>query len=113
MSEATHDQHEKVWRALIRQAWQDITEDGGLGYKGDETQNVKMGRQLEAYHWLFTERSDEAFYALRVYGDGFREKLRQKLQRQGFVLPQGAVKKLSSDIPHAEDTEKFELEEAA
>ena len=66
---------QKLWLAAIRQAI-----DDALNGTGDE--------QLEAYHWLLTERSDLAFEIQGVYCEDFREDVRHRLMESGFVLPQ-------------------------
>jgi hypothetical protein len=65
-----------LWRAVIKQAKEDL-------YTG-----VPVKRQLEAYHWLLTERSDLAFKSQAVYSEGFRDEIRLRLNRAGFALPQ-------------------------
>ncbi len=87
----------KLWRAVINRAMDDI-ENGGLPVKGYETANVKLGRQLEAYHWLFSERSDLAFEIQGVYCEEFREQIRTRLKAQGWVLPQGAVTRIRACV---------------
>lgn len=75
-----------VWRAVIKQAVEDLN-GGGLPIKGHESANMKRGRQLDAYHWLMTERSDLAFRAMGVDADSFREEIRTRLNSLGFVMP--------------------------
>ena len=79
-----------IWRAAIKQAVEDLNE-GGLPVKGHESANMKRGRQLDAYHWLMTERSDMAFRVMGVDGDWFRQELRERLQAEGWELPQEPV----------------------
>lgn len=75
-----------LWRKVIKQAVEDLN-DGGLPLKGDESANIKRGRQLDAYHWLMTERSDMAFRAMGVDGDVFRDEIRTRLKELGFEMP--------------------------
>jgi hypothetical protein len=79
-----------IWRAAIKQAVEDLN-DGGLPVKGHESANMKLGRQLDAYHWLMTDRSDLAFRAMGVDGDAFRDEIRTRLKGLGFEMPQEPV----------------------
>jgi hypothetical protein len=79
-----------IWRAVIKQAVEDL-DKGGLPVKGHESANMKVGRQLDAYHWLMTERSDIAFRAMGVDGDAFRDEIRTRLKSLGFEMPQEPV----------------------
>jgi hypothetical protein len=103
----------KLWKEVFRQAFEDVTRNGGLPVKGGESVNMKLTRQLEAYHWLFSERSDDAFESQGVWAESFREKLRRELRGMGFVLPQGPVTKISRAIPADENKRNYELDEAA
>jgi hypothetical protein len=79
-----------IWRAVINEAVQDLN-NGGLPVKGHESPNMKRGRQLDAYHWLMTDRSDMAFRAMGVDADAFREEIRTRLKSLGFEMPQEPV----------------------
>jgi hypothetical protein len=79
-----------LWCAVIKQAVEDLN-GGGLPVKGHESENMKRGRQLDAYHWLMTERSDLAFATQGVDAEAFREQIRQRLKTLGFVMPEEPI----------------------
>jgi hypothetical protein len=76
----------RLWQAVIRQAVEDLN-NGGHPIKGGESPNVKRGRQLDAYHWLFSERSDLAFQVMGVDAEAFREEIRARLPKLGLEMP--------------------------
>lgn len=97
-----------IWEAVFKQAVSDL-DDGGVAANAGETQNIRTFRQLDAYHWLLTQRSDIAFNALGMFGGrtegdepdeapGVREQIRKTLKLQGWILPQGRVTKISREI---------------
>ncbi len=78
---------EKLWEAVIKQAVEDL-HNGGLPEGSGETANVKLDRQLEAYHFLMTDRSD---YAIRIVSGGadpaeFRSRIRQDIATGRIAL---------------------------
>jgi hypothetical protein len=63
-----------------------------------------------------TDRSLLAFKVLHVYSEDFQDAMRKRLKRGDWVLPQGAVKKISRQIPKddgADIPEHYELDDAA
>lgn len=111
VTELIQQRHKAFWAATIKQAWEDVTTNGGLPEKGGESANMKLHRQLEAYHWLFTERSDRAFRSQGVWAGDMRDMLRTELRNMGWKLPQGAVTRLR--LRDEDISESGWIEEAA